>query len=169
MPLEAKRMVLFEKSIEALGEEAAMTLMASLPPVPWSELATKEDLRLLEARLVLLISGVDVKVDRLEVKLDALAVRVDGLATRVEALETRVEALETRVDALVVKVDDVVVRVGALEVKVDALEVKVDGIKTEVVNEVKSLLAQQTRTIAVMLVGFAITVLVPLLVMVGIN
>ena len=155
MPQEAKRMVLFEKSIEALGEEAAMTLMASLPPVPWSELATKEDLRLLEGRLVLVVSGVDVKVDRLEVKVDALVIRVD-------ALEVRMDTLETKLDALVVKVDDVVVRVAALEVKVDA-------IKTEVVNEVKSLLAQQTRTIAVMLVGFAITVLVPLLVMVGIS
>ncbi|MCY3578314.1 MAG: hypothetical protein OXH53_13480 [bacterium] len=37
--------------IETLGEEEAKTLMESLPPVMWTHLATKDDLRALEERL----------------------------------------------------------------------------------------------------------------------
>ena len=35
---------LYRSAVEALGEEEADTLMASLPPMDWSEIATKSDL-----------------------------------------------------------------------------------------------------------------------------
>ena len=38
--------------IEVLGEEEAETLMESLPPVAWSQIATKDDLGELEKRLM---------------------------------------------------------------------------------------------------------------------
>ena len=42
---------LYRSAVEALGREEADTLMASLPPMDWSEMATKSDLRELELRL----------------------------------------------------------------------------------------------------------------------
>ena len=42
---------LYRSAVEVLGREEADTLMASLPPVDWSEIATKSDLRELELRL----------------------------------------------------------------------------------------------------------------------
>ena len=44
-------MTLLNRLIETLGEEEAKTLMESLPPVMWTHLATKDDLRALEERL----------------------------------------------------------------------------------------------------------------------
>ena len=42
---ESKRLALREKLAEALGSEAAGTLMEHIPPERWDELATKTDLR----------------------------------------------------------------------------------------------------------------------------
>ncbi|MCY3911404.1 MAG: hypothetical protein OXF99_07800 [bacterium] len=48
---EKVRWALMRRLIEVLGEEEAETLMESLPPVVWSQLATKDDLAALEERL----------------------------------------------------------------------------------------------------------------------
>ncbi len=45
---EERRVALINRLIEALGEEEARTLMESLPPVPWHDLATKDDVFLLK-------------------------------------------------------------------------------------------------------------------------
>jgi len=42
---------LYRSAVEVLGREEADTLMASLPPMEWSEMATKSDLHELELRL----------------------------------------------------------------------------------------------------------------------
>ena len=61
-----------------LKEEAAMTLMESLPPVDWHELATKDDLAGLEERVNARFEVVDARFDALRVELGA---RIDtGLA-----------------------------------------------------------------------------------------
>ncbi|MCY4272921.1 MAG: hypothetical protein OXF00_09785 [bacterium] len=48
---EKVRWALRERLIEVLGEEEAETLMESLPPVVWHQIATKDDLSALEQRL----------------------------------------------------------------------------------------------------------------------
>lgn len=58
-PIDEKvRWALMRRLIEVLGEEEAETLMESLPPVVWSQLATKDDLGALEERLM---SAMDTK------------------------------------------------------------------------------------------------------------
>ena len=42
---------LYRSAVEALGEEEADTLMASLPPMDWSQIATKSDLREIDLKL----------------------------------------------------------------------------------------------------------------------
>ncbi len=49
---EAARRALYNKLEEQLGPEPASTLMASLPPVPHTEFATRRDLEVLEHRLL---------------------------------------------------------------------------------------------------------------------
>lgn|GEM_PF-1363409 len=48
---ERSRQSLVRKLEAFLGPEDTLTLMASLPPVPWSELATKSDLAMFEERM----------------------------------------------------------------------------------------------------------------------
>ena len=48
---EKVRWALMRRLIEVIGEEEAETLMESLPPVVWHQIATKDDLAALEDRL----------------------------------------------------------------------------------------------------------------------
>jgi hypothetical protein len=48
---EHTRHELHQRLVEAIGEEAASTLMSSLPPDRWDHLATKDDLGLLRLEL----------------------------------------------------------------------------------------------------------------------
>lgn len=48
---EERRLALMNRLIDDLGEEEARTLMESLPPVYWHDLATKDDVKASEQRL----------------------------------------------------------------------------------------------------------------------
>ncbi|MXW61823.1 MAG: hypothetical protein F4Y27_10940 [Acidimicrobiaceae bacterium] len=49
---EEERLALLRRLTEAIGADAARTIMESLPPMQWDQLATKDDLKALEERLV---------------------------------------------------------------------------------------------------------------------
>ena len=51
---EKKRLALLNRLIEVLGREEAETLMDSLPPVDWHDLATKDDVFALKEDVVAL-------------------------------------------------------------------------------------------------------------------
>ena len=48
---EARRLLLHDAARDAWGAEAALVLMEMLPPTGWADVATKQDLANLEARL----------------------------------------------------------------------------------------------------------------------
>ena len=56
-PNESQRLALMHRLGEVLGEQEAATLMDSLPPYDWHEVATKTDLTAMEARLTTLIES----------------------------------------------------------------------------------------------------------------
>lgn len=67
---ERSRHELFLRLEEAIGPEAAGTLMEHLPPAGWADVATKRDLDALEQRLSQRIIGVDQRLDGLEQRID---------------------------------------------------------------------------------------------------
>lgn len=79
---ERSRHHLHQRLQEALGPEAAGTLMAHLPPAGYAELATKSDLRQLEERLELRIGGTE---ERLELRMDAMRHELRGEIQEVQA------------------------------------------------------------------------------------
>jgi hypothetical protein len=48
---ERRRLQLADAAERALGDDPGITLMELLPPVGWADVATKQDLMLLESRL----------------------------------------------------------------------------------------------------------------------
>ena len=54
---EEERLALLSRLTEAIGADAARTIMESLPPMQWNQLATKDDLKGLEERLVIKSEG----------------------------------------------------------------------------------------------------------------
>ena len=61
-PSRAQRLQLYEELVKEFGDEPAMTLMESLPPVDWHELATKDDLAALEERVNARFEVVDARI-----------------------------------------------------------------------------------------------------------
>ena len=84
-PSKAQRLQLYEELVKKFGDEPAMTLMESLPPVDWHELATKDDLAALEERVNAKFEVVDARFDALRVELGA---RIDtgltGLGAKID-------------------------------------------------------------------------------------
>ena len=70
-PTEAQRFELQQKLIEVLKERPANTLMESLPPMDWHELATKDDLAALEDRMDARFEVVDIRLEALRTELGA--------------------------------------------------------------------------------------------------
>jgi hypothetical protein len=67
------------KAEEAMGSDAADTLMSYLPPVGWADVATKRDLDALEERMELRFQLVDQRFDAIDRRFEAMERRVDGL------------------------------------------------------------------------------------------
>ena len=83
---ERSRHHLYLRLEEALGSEAATTLMEHLPPLGWADVATKRDLDL----------GLDALEQRLELRFEAVDQRFTALEQR---LDVRFEALEHKLMA----------------------------------------------------------------------
>ena len=63
---EHSRHELYGKLEQVLGDQAATTLMEHLPPVGWADVATKQDLRVLEQRMDMRFEAMDMKFENLE-------------------------------------------------------------------------------------------------------
>ena len=87
---ERARHELHRAAEELLGTQVADTLMALLPPVGWADVATRDDLLQLEARLD---ARLDARFARAEARTDA---RFGAVDARFGAVDGRFEALDAR-------------------------------------------------------------------------
>ena len=62
-PSEMKRLTLYEKLIDVLGEEPAVTLMENLPPGGWDQVASKADIEARRAEVNGQFAQVNAKID----------------------------------------------------------------------------------------------------------
>jgi hypothetical protein len=86
---ERSRHELYLRLEEALGPDAATTLMEHLPPVGWADVATKRDLDALEQRLEHRFETMDHRFEIMDHRFQSLEERID---LRSEALENKLLA-----------------------------------------------------------------------------
>lgn len=86
---ERRRLGLYEAAREQLGDDEATTLMELLPPVGWSDVATKHDLSALEARL-------DHRFEALDHRFESIDHRFESIDRRFETLDDRFESVDRR-------------------------------------------------------------------------
>ncbi|WP_419925981.1 hypothetical protein [Candidatus Poriferisocius sp.] len=133
-------MALMQRLTEVLGEEEARTLMESLPPTFWYHLATKDDLKALDGRIQAKFDGVDAKFDGVDAKFEGIDAKFEGIDARFEGIDARFE-----------KVDGEFAKVYGEFALVRSEMEKNKG-------EIALMIANQTRTLVFILVGFAVTI-----------
>ena len=90
---EPIRLRLHQRLTELLDPELADAMMESMPPMRWDQLATKDDLALLDARIEEIAARIDAATRRMVERIDAQSMH---LGSRIDAQSMR---LDTRIDA----------------------------------------------------------------------
>ena len=75
---EEARHALYRRLEEVLGQPHAATMIASLPPYPWSDFATKRDLEAVEARVTGRFDRLEGAMDRRFGEMDRRFGEIDG-------------------------------------------------------------------------------------------
>ncbi|MEY3357698.1 MAG: hypothetical protein RIR87_757 [Actinomycetota bacterium] len=104
---EAERFTLHQTLRGLMPEAVADTLMAHLPPIGWSNIATKDDIDILRSEMnhgFGLINARFERVDETFTHIDARFTQMDERFKQIDArpanFETRFDRLETKIDQL---------------------------------------------------------------------
>jgi predicted nucleic acid-binding Zn-ribbon protein len=102
------RLELHRRLDSVLGAEEASTLMSHLPPVTWDQVATKEDLRALEANLraEISVSASGLKTEMADLRTEMADLRTE---VRTELAGVRTEMAHLRTD-LRTEISDAITR-----------------------------------------------------------
>ena len=153
---ETQRTTLYTQLTNTIGQEAARTLMEQLPHMGWDQVATKEDVKASETMLLREIRASETRgrgelqetEGRLLVQIadseSRLGARIDGMNTRIDETNTRIDGMNTRIDET--------------NRELSALK---DEVRTGFA-DLKLALAKQIRWVAAVLLGFAVSMAIPL-------
>ena len=116
MPVdENTRLRIRQYLIELMDEGAADAMMESMPPIPWTELATKDDIARLDDRLV----GIDGRIDSLTERVDGTNTRIDSVADRLDGTNTRIDTIADRLDGTNTRIDTIADRLDGTNERLD--------------------------------------------------
>ena len=142
MPADEKtRLRIRQHLIELMDEQAADAMMESMPPIPWTDLATKDDIARLTARM----DGVDDRFEGVDARFDRVDDRFDRVDDRFDRLDAQFGKLSDSVDT---RFDTVGSRLDSLGMRMDTLGVHM--------NELGRAVTIAAATMAVMLVVFIV-------------
>ena len=83
---EADRLTLHQTLRGLMPENVADILMAHLPPVGWSNVATKDDINLLRVEMNQRFTLVDERFKQIDTRIDRVDSRLDRLETKIDQL-----------------------------------------------------------------------------------
>ena len=139
---ETQRTTLYSQLTDAIGQEAARALMEQLPPSGWDQVATKDDVKASEKLL--------------QRELKASEKMLHGELKETEGrLMAQMAASESRQGA----------RIDETNARIDETNRELSELKGEVKTgfaELQLTLARHTRWMAAVLLGFAVSMAVPL-------
>ena len=107
---ETQRTTLYSQLTDAIGQEAARTLMEQLPPSGWDQVATKDDVKASEKLLQRELNASETRVlgelketeGRLMIQVadseSRQGARIDETNTRIDQANTRIDQTNTRID-----------------------------------------------------------------------
>ena len=153
---ETQRTTLYSQLTDAIGQDAARTLMEQLPPTGWDQVATKEDVKTSEKMLLREIRASETRVmGELKESEGRLMIQIadseSRLGTRIDETNTRIDGMNTRIDSMNTRID---------ETNRELSELK--GELRTGFADLHLALAKQIRWVAAVVIGFAAAMAVPL-------
>lgn len=140
---ERDRLRLHDRLGEVLGVEEAGLLMELLPPTGEDDVATKADVRQ--------------AVTEIRTEMDGRFAQMEGRFATIDQRFAQMEGRFATIDQRFAEVDG---RLAVLDARFD----QVDGRFTELTGRMELRFAQQTRLLVAVMIGFALTVWISLLV-----
>ena len=157
---ETQRTTLYSQLTDAIGQEAARTLMEQLPPSGWDQVATKDDVKASER---LLKDDVKASERLLQRELKASEKMLRGELKETEGrLTAQIADSEMRQGA---RIDGTNARIDGTNARIDGTNRELSELKDEVRTgfaELQLTLAKNIRWMAAVLLGFAVSMAVPL-------
>lgn len=102
---EADRLTLHQTLRGLMPENVADILMAHLPPVGWSNVATKDDINLLRVEMNQRFTLVDEKFKQIDPRFTTIDARFDQIDARLDQIDARLDRVDARFDRLETKID----------------------------------------------------------------
>ena len=167
---ETQLTTLYNQLINAIGQDAARTLMEQLPTSGWDQVATKDDLQASEKMLLREIKASEKTLrgelketeGRLLIQIGESELRQGA---RIDETNTRIDQTNTRIDETNTRIDETNTRIDQTNTRIDQTNQVLAELKDEVRDgfaELKLTLARHTKWMAAVLLGFAVSMAVPL-------
>lgn len=102
---EAERFTLHQTLRGLMPEAVADTLMAHLPPIGWSNIATKDDIDILRSEMNHGFGLINARFERVDETLTHIDARFTQMDERFKQIDARLAHIETRFDRLETKID----------------------------------------------------------------
>ena len=144
--------------------------MEQLPPTGWDQVATKDDVKASEERV---LRDLDARETRLKAEFllaitaseSRQSARIDQTGTRIDETNTRIDETNTRIDGVNARIDETNTRIDGVNARIDETNRELSELTGEVKTGFAGLqltLARHTRWMAAVLLGFAVSMVVPL-------
>ena len=157
---ETQRTTLYRQLTDAIGQEAARTLMEQLPPSGWDQVATKDDVKASERLLQRELKASERLLQR---ELKASEKMLHGELKETEGrLMLQIADSESRQGA---RLDETNTRIDGTNARLDEISRELSELKGEVKTGFAGLqltLARHTLWMGAVLLGFAVSMAVPL-------
>lgn len=102
---EADRLTLHQTLRGLMPENVADILMAHLPPVGWSNVATKDDINLLRMEMNQRFTLIDEKFKQIDPRFTTTDERFKRIDARFDQIDARLDRVDARFDRLETKID----------------------------------------------------------------
>ena len=102
---ETDRLNLHQTLRGLMPEDVADILMAHLPHVGWSNVATKDDINLLRMEMNQRFTLVDERFKQVDPRFTTIDARFDQIDARLDQIDARLDRVDTKFDRLETKID----------------------------------------------------------------
>lgn len=147
---EAARHHLVTRAQEVLGTEAGMTLAEHLPPVGWADVATRQDLDGLEARMALRFESMALRFESIDPRFESIDLRFESIELRFESIDLRFKSVDEQFKAVHERFQKLE---EGLDHRFAAQDFKMEALEHRLLGAIYQSATAQTRTFVVALIS----------------